>query len=390
MRIVLTGGKTGGHVFPALAVAESLRQFQPGSRSSRSGAATGGAGGAGGAGGSGSRAMAEFLYIGFAGGIEEQVVPAAGIPLVSLPLASPDSIANRLRFLIGGLRALRASVARLRSFHADVVFSTGGFVSLPVTTAAWILRRPIVIFLPDATPGKTVRLTRRWARAIATTTTAAANQLGGARTVVTGYPVRAEFVGISRRDARESLGLGDSDLLLLVVGGSQGARFINQVIVASLPRILPVARILHVCGPGHLDEVLAARNQLPAELRHRYRVEGYLAAREMACAMFAGDLAVTRAGASILGELPAAALPAIVIPLPINAQDANAATLEAAGASVVLPQPRAHHELAGLVLSLLDSPEARQRMRSALKDLQRPSAADDIAGLIMDVGGCAA
>jgi len=381
MRIVITGGKTGGHVFPALAVVESLLQSQRESRLSKSGED-----------GSDSLDMSDLLYVGYAGGIEDQAVLEAGIPLLSLSLATPDSVRNRLRFFLSGSLAVIRCMRRFRLFGPTVVFSTGGFVSLPGSLAAWFTRVPIVVYVPDARPGKTVRFTKRLARSVAVTSEETAALFGDARAVsVTGYPVRAVFRHMKREPARKALGLGDSEPQLLVMGGSQGSAAINRAVADILPALLPWARVLHVCGPQHLAELETVWESLPFDLRERYRLVATLDGERMAEAMFASDVAITRAGASVLGELPAASLPAILIPLPINAQDANAAALERHGAAVVLPQERlVSGELEPVVRSLLQDSDRREAMRAALIRLRRPDAADRIAELILDAGDRAA
>jgi len=203
---------------------------------------------------------------------------------------------------------------------------------------------------------------------------------------VTGYPVRSSFV-VDRpiRDA------GDKDPQVLVMGGSQGSAAINRALVAILPDLLVRARVVHVCGRAHFTDLDAVRRDLPPELQLRYRLEPELDSESMAAEMLASDLAVTRAGASILGELPATGLPAVVVPLPINAQDANAAWLEQAGGCVVLEQQAAEEgQLGPVLISLLEDSERRTAMRQALESLRRPHAASDIAAMILATGSRAA
>ena len=330
--------------------------------------------------------MGELLYVGMKGGIEERIVPAHGIPLIALPLTTPEGLRRTaiaaVQIGIGTLRSLLA----LARFRPHVLFSTGGFVSLPATIAAWLARIPIVVYLPDVQMGRSVALSARFARRVAVTTQESTSFPGSTKVTVTGYPVRRGFIDMDRAQARERLGLTPDERVLLVMGGSLGARAINQAVVVALPELLHAATIIHVCGIANYDEIAHVFDGLPSDIKGRYRLKPFLDEMDMAVAMFAADLAVTRAGASILGELPVARLPAIVVPLPAGRvhQDANATALSSRGGCVIL----ANEELpagglAPLVHSLLEDSERRRTMRVALEQLSRPGAAEDIARIII-------
>lgn len=332
--------------------------------------------------------MVEFLYIGVEGGIEERIAPAHGIPLVTLSLATPEGL------LQTGIAAIQMGFGVLRSllaffkFRPQVVFSTGGFVSLPATVAAWLARIPVVVYLPDVRMGRSVAFAAPLARRLAVTSDESLSFLkSNNKAAVTGYPVRTGFLTMDRSTARRRLGIAGDEKVLLVMGGSLGARAINQAIVAELPDLLATSTVIHVCGAANYDDVTAVRNTLPKHLASRYRLEPFLDEEDMAAAMFAADLAVTRAGASILGELPAAGLPGIVVPLPAARvhQDANATALSSRGACIIL----ANHELPNgslteLILGVLADDGRRAKMRRAMEAFARPNAADDIARIIME------
>jgi UDP-N-acetylglucosamine--N-acetylmuramyl-(pentapeptide) pyrophosphoryl-undecaprenol N-acetylglucosamine transferase len=331
-----------------------------------------------------------MIYVGLAGGVEERAVPAANIPLILLRLTTPDTLRKQVRFAVDVVRAVARCLVLFGKPRPDVVFSTGGFVSLPATVAAWLRRIPVTIYLPDAHPGRAIQVSRRLATTVAVTSQEAAAALHAPDAAVTGYPVRAAFRNVSREDARASAGLLSDDLQILVTGGSQGSLAINTAVQQMLPALLSRARIIHVCGPDHVAACTAAALSLPEGMRRQYRVVGSLDGPSMAEAMMASDLAITRAGASILGELPAAALPAVLVPLPINAQDQNAAVLSRRNAAVVVPQERMADELEPVVLGLLDDGERRARMVEALRALDRPDAALAIARLIVETASRAA
>lgn len=335
--------------------------------------------------------MAEFLYVGLAGGIEEQAVAAADIRLLTLSLATPDSRWRMARFALDLLVGTARCVNRFRRFRPDVLFSTGGFVSLPATLAAWLRRIPVVIFLPDANPGRAVRLTARLARAIAVSTPQTAERLSlASRVRVTGYPVRDDFVGVDRTAARKMEGLEEGDLQVLVTGGSQGSVAINGAVAELLEEVLPVARILHLCGPNHLGALNIVKKRLAPELRARYRLEPSLDGESMARAMYASDIGVVRGGASILGELPIAALPSIVIPLPAAkvGQDINGRVLAQLGGAMLVGQEEAvAGGLRRRLLALLGDAPRRETMRESLMAMRRPRAAQDIATMIVEASG---
>jgi UDP-N-acetylglucosamine--N-acetylmuramyl-(pentapeptide) pyrophosphoryl-undecaprenol N-acetylglucosamine transferase len=292
-----------------------------------------------------------------------------------------------------GLAAIQMGVGVLRSllaffrFRPQVVFSTGGFVSVPATMAAWLARIPVVVYLPDVRMGRSVAFTAPFARRLAVTTDESLSFLKSNKATVTGYPVRVGFTRVDRSTARRQLQIDQDEKVLLVMGGSLGARSINQAVVAGLAELLEASTIIHVCGAANYEDVNAVRNTLPRHLSSRYRLEPFLDEEDMAAAMFAADLAVTRAGASILGELPAAGLPGIVVPLPASRvhQDANGTALSSRGACEIL----ANHELPNgslinLILTMLADSDRLQKMRCAMEGFARPNAADDIARIIIE------
>ena len=285
-----------------------------------------------------------------------------------------------------------ASLRLLRRFRPDVLFSTGGFVSLPATIAAIFRRTPIVIFLPDVSPGLTVRLTSHFATSMAVVDEATRDSLPSNRSIqVTGYPVRPVFRTLTRDAARERLGLSRGDKLLLVMGGSLGARSINQALAQHLSELLEAANVYHITGTTNLSAAEAAAEHLPPKLRQRYRLVASLGAEDIAAAMLAADLAVTRAGASILGELPAAALPAIVVPLPAPRvkQDENARALCAHGGCVVVEDYELDRSLVPLVTGLLFDSDRLSQMSTAMAAQARPEAAQDIGRLILQAAEAA-
>lgn len=320
-------------------------------------------------------------------------MPQTGIELLPLRLKTPDSYLALPQVALDMILGIGRSLKEFRSFQPRTLFSTGGFVSIPATVAAWLTRTPIVLYLPDVRPGRAVRLSAKLATQIAVSTQESLQYLPNSQTTVTGYPVRSSFQMVSREQARTEMGLTSADLQVLVMGGSLGSRTINRAIGRGLPDLLASARVLHVCGQSHLDQMKAARDSLSLELRRRYDVVPYLAAPDMVRAMAASDLAITRGGASILGELPAARLPAIVVPLPAShvGQEANAHALASHGACVLMSDGQAESgRLVELALQLLEDSARRESMAQALAGLARPEASRHIANLILSQAGHAA
>ena len=360
--MLLAGGGTGGHVYPGLAVARALESEL---------AARGEA--------------LEMLYVGVKGRVDETIVPREGIAFRAiaagqLRVSSPLAFARGLALLARGtLQAVRV----VRRFRPDAVFATGGYASVPVGFAARLLRRPLVVFLPDVTPGWAVRLLSRLATRMTTTSDAALAHLPAGRSTAVGYPVRAEFWTLDRAAARARLALPDEDAVLLVAAGSLGARKINDAVLEALPRLLAACTVVHVTGNDDLAHALERRAGLASELQSRYVARAYL--DDMPAAMRAADLAVSRAGASTLGELPAAALPAVLVPGEYEgwSQAPNAQYLQAQGAAVMLRNADIA-QLGNTVLSLLGDSTRLAAMRDAMRALARPNAARELAHVVME------
>jgi UDP-N-acetylglucosamine--N-acetylmuramyl-(pentapeptide) pyrophosphoryl-undecaprenol N-acetylglucosamine transferase len=362
VKVVLAGGGTGGHVYPSISVARALQEL--------------------------ARERGEpleMLYVGVRGRVDEQIVPREGLAFRAvaagqLRVGSPlVFVRNALRLALG----VAQSTWLLLRYRPDVIFATGGYASVPVGVAARLLRRPLIVYLPDVTPGWAVRLLARLATRMATTSERALGHLPSKKTVVIGYPVRGDFWSVDRDAARARLGIGPDERLLLVTGASLGARAINDAVVAALPALIERCIVLHLTGGAGEAAALAARQALPAEARARYMVRGYL--DDMAAAMRAADLIVSRAGASVLGELPAAGVPAVLVPGEYEgwSQAPNAEYLEAQGAAMMLRNADLGR-LSAVVADLLDDAPRRAAMARAMSALARPEAARDLARMLVE------
>jgi UDP-N-acetylglucosamine--N-acetylmuramyl-(pentapeptide) pyrophosphoryl-undecaprenol N-acetylglucosamine transferase len=266
---------------------------------------------------------------------------------------------------------VRPALRTIDEVRPDVTFTSGGYVSAPVVLASRLRRVPVLLFSADVSAGLAIRTEARLAARIAVPVAEASRGLPASRTFVSGYPVRPELRSLpARNSAKAALGFDAERPLLLVFGGSQGARILNQAITAGLPRLLEVAQVLHLAG---------ALDAPSLSSRPGYRVEAFL--EDMPAALAAADLAVCRAGASTLGELPAAGLPAILVPGPFAGghQRHNAEVLARAGGAEVLGNERVSAELVERALALLRSPERLAGMSAAMRAMFRPEAARTIA-----------
>ena len=365
MRVAFCGGGTGGHVYPALTVAAALQRRY------------------------GDVHPVDLLYIGVKGKIDQQLVEREGIPFRAIT-AGPLRVGSIKGTAEGGLRLTAGSAqafSLLGSFKPDVVFATGGYGSVGVAFAARARRLPLILFEPGPESGLAVKLLARAATRIVVTILPALEHMPPQKTRVIGYPVRPAFFEATRREARERLGLDAGLPLLLISGASSGASRLNEAVVPWISEFLEHGQVVHLSGPRDEPWLTEIRRGMPEERQQRYHVYAYLH-EDMPYALAAADLAVMRSGASVLGELPAAGLPAILVPGEYEGwdQSANARYLEEQGAAVMLRQSNIDH-LQPLVTELLADRARLESMKTALAALRRPSAAEEIADLIAATAG---
>jgi UDP-N-acetylglucosamine--N-acetylmuramyl-(pentapeptide) pyrophosphoryl-undecaprenol N-acetylglucosamine transferase len=256
--------------------------------------------------------------------------------------------------------------------------------------AARLAGVPVLIYLPDIEPGLAIKSLARFADRVAVTAKPAAKHFRAGQAVVTGYPVRRELFERDQAEARARLGLSvenDGRTVLLAFGGSQGAHSINQAMSDGIEELLNLTQVIHISGQRDAEWIQARRASLPESLRGGYHLVAYLH-EEMADALLAADLAVSRAGASTLGEFPAAGLPAVLIPYPYAGahQWANARYLAEAGAATTITDADLGTDLIPTLLELLTDHDRRATMERAARALARPDAAQSIAALLAELG----
>lgn len=314
-------------------------------------------------------------------------MPAAGIGLQRLALRSLRSVQRDVHLVLDPLRLL-ASVPQalwwLVRRRPAAIFTTGGYVAIPVLLAARVLGIPTLLWEGNVVPGKSVRATARLASALAVSfeaTCAALPARGGC--FVTGTPIR-DLAIIDRIAARERLGIPAAGRLLVVFGGSQAVRRLNDAVTGALPGLVERMHVIHMTGEEGLAAAEAARAAMPEARRDRYRPEAFLG-ETLLDALAAADLLVGRAGSSTLAEATAFGLPMVVVPYPHAGahQRANADVLASAGAGEVI----ADEELTAASLleatAILDDPARHVTMSAAARSMARPGAADAVAELLL-------
>ena len=371
VRVVIAGGGTGGHTSAGLAVAEAL--------------AAGGA---------------EVHWIGSHEGIEARRVPEAGVPFYPISTGKlrrywdRKNVTDLLLRVPAGFVQSRSLLGRLKP---AVLFSAGGFVSVPPALAARALGIPVVVHEQTAVPGLANRITARFAARIAVSFPPVSFPKSGGgfaadRVVVTGNPVRREVLGGSREAALAQFGFDAAVPLVYVTGGAQGSHRINRMVGEALPRLLAICQILHQCGDraetgdhAWLQELSRA---LPPASRARYAVTPYVGA-ELRDVYAAAALLVGRSGAGTVTECCGLGVPAVFVPLPGasgDEQTANARLVEAAGGAVVLPQGELTAEsLVDTLTRLLADRAGLQAMGARARALAVPDAAQRLARIIREV-----
>ena len=360
MRLLIAAGGTGGHIYPALAVATSIRR-RP--------------------------AAPELDWVGGRRGLEAQLVPPAGFRLRRLALRSLRSVELDAHLVLDPIR-LAASVPQalwlLLRRRPAAIFTTGGYVAIPVLIAARILGVPTLLWEGNVVPGRSVRATARLASALAVSFAATCAALPSRRPCfVTGTPIR-DVAAIDRVAARERLGIPPDARLVVVFGGSQAVRRLNDAVLGALPRLVEMVYVVHLAGDDGIPAAEAARAALPEGLRARYRPVAFLG-EGLLDALAAADLVVGRAGSSTLAEIAAFGLPMIVVPYPYAGahQRANAVELVHGGAARFVDDDAFDSAALLDAASILDDPTMHATMAAAARSLAKPAAADAVAELVL-------
>ncbi|MET8694071.1 UDP-N-acetylglucosamine--N-acetylmuramyl-(pentapeptide) pyrophosphoryl-undecaprenol N-acetylglucosamine transferase [Streptomyces bauhiniae] len=375
-RLVVTGGGTGGHTYPALTAVRTLE-----GRLAEQG-----------------RGL-ETLWIGTVDGLEARVAPAEGIPFTTvvtgklrrtknpIKMVSPANVRDMARVPLGVLQARRV----IDEFQPQVVLATGGYVAVPAGLASRMCRLPLVLHEQTVRLGLANRKLAASASRICVSSESTLPLLPRAArsiAVVTGNPVRPEVLTGHADKAVESLRLHGFDRRLptvYVTGGAQGAQQINELIAGALPWLLRQANVIHQCGSANLDALRTGSADLPAELAGRYHLTGFVGP-ELPDVLALADVVVSRSGAGTLAELTALGKPAVFVPLASaagNEQAHNARHLQDSGAAVSLEGDVTVDQVRNAMGPLLSDASLRRAMAERARAYGRPDAADRLVDEIL-------
>ena len=362
MRIIVSGGGTGGHIYPAVTIANQIKEKQP---------------------------DAEIIFVGTREGLECEIVPRYGYPIEFIEVAgfqrklSLDTIQSAFKLLAGLIDALKL----IRKIKPDLVVGTGGYVCGPVLFLAALQGIPTCIQEQNAMPGVTNKILAHFVKKVFLGYQEAGKYFGGnSEKIFTGNPIRKEILEVSRATAIEKFKLDPAKKTILVSGGSRGARSINDamaLVETSLAGRSDV-QVIHITGETGYEKFIG---QVEKKVLMSDNIKVFRYMHDMPLALAAADLAIFRSGAIGLAELMARGIPSILVPYPYataNHQEHNARAVEGAGGAVVILDK----ELTGEILlkqieSLLADESKLQKMKDAAKALGRPEAAEDIARKVL-------
>ena len=366
MRIIFTGGGTGGHFYPIIAVAEAVRALAKKKQ----------------------LVEPELIYSG-PEQFDERALFESDIRFIQSPAGkvrrytSIYNVTDTIKTFVGILKAL----VQLFSLYPDVVFSKGGYASVPTVLAARILGIPVVIHESDAKPGRANVLASRFAKRIAISYPETAEYFKKTKGTValTGTPVRKELHGIDREGGKALLKLPEHMPLVLVLGGSLGSARINETLLAALPDILPHAAVVHQTGKSHYDGVVGTAEVILTahQNKEHYHAFPFLSVLSMRMAAGAATVTVSRAGSGTIAELSLWKKPAILIPIPeeiSHDQRTNAYAYARTGGAIVIEESNlTPHVLSSEIVSIVQDPVRQAEMAEKGHLFARPEAAETLA-----------
>ncbi len=350
---------TGGGVYPALAVLQALENKTE-----------------------------EVLWVGSRSGMEETLLARYQVPFKAISAAGIHGIdilrlpKNSLQLFKGWLE----SKAIIHDFKPHVIFFTGGYLGIPMSAAACNI--PSVVFIPDIEPGQALKIIMRSANSIAVTTNLSLPYIQEKKTVkVTGYPLRKEIKKWDRKKSRAHFHIPLQEKVLLVFGGSKGARSINQALIPILNKLIEEMHVIHITGVNNWKDIQTTIKTDSAFRSPRYHAFPFLH-EDMGAAFAAADLAVCRAGASTIGELPYFGLPAIMVPYPHawQYQRQNAEYLVNAGGAEIIEDKNLSTELYRKITTIISDKQKTESMRKNLQKLAVGDAGQSIANMLLEVG----
>ncbi|OGI29388.1 MAG: undecaprenyldiphospho-muramoylpentapeptide beta-N-acetylglucosaminyltransferase [Candidatus Moranbacteria bacterium RIFOXYA12_FULL_44_15] len=357
MRIVLTGGGTGGHIVPLITVAQKIKEKTP---------------------------DAEFIFMGQGGEMAENFMRQAGIPVKSIWSGKVRRYFSPLNFL----DAFKVPVGIIQSlfwllvYMPDAVFGKGGHGSVPVVLAAWAYRIPVLIHESDSNPGLANSMLSKFAERVAVSYPEAEKYFPSSQVVLTGNPVRTDIAQGDAEKARREYNLIESRKTIFVVGGSQGARIINSKIVEILPELLKKYQVIHQTGKKNFDDVCRKAGELGIKAGYGGYFPLALYGDELKDILAASDLVVSRASATTISEIAAAGKPAILIPLENSAnnhQKMNAYSVAKRGGCLVLEEENLGEIfLFDKITEIMEDEQLRNKLSTNIRAFYHPDAAEKI------------
>jgi UDP-N-acetylglucosamine--N-acetylmuramyl-(pentapeptide) pyrophosphoryl-undecaprenol N-acetylglucosamine transferase len=355
MKVIISGGGTGGHIYPAIAIANELKAIDP---------------------------ATEILFVGAEGKMEMEKVPRAGYTIVGLPVVGikRELTLTNLGFPFKLGRSLLRARQIVRNFRPDATVGVGGYASGPLLLAASLKGIPTLIQEQNSYAGLTNKVLARWAKRICVAYPGMEKFFPADKIKLTGNPVRSDIQLADQQieAGRLLFGLEASRPTLLIIGGSQGARTINESIETGLQRFVDAGvQVVWQTGPAFSERAKAAVAAVGSPL-----IKAYDFIYDMDKAYAVADVVVSRAGALSVSELCLVGRPAILVPFPAAAEDhqtKNAMSLVAHNAALLVNDHAARQELVTSALNLLSNPTQQQQLRTQIKTLAKPNAARDIA-----------
>ncbi len=366
MKVLIAGGGTGGHIYPGLAIARSLEE---------------------------NFSDLELLFVGTKQGLEADIIPKEGYELKTISVEGlPRKVSIKLfKSLFKSTKALIESKRIIKEFKADIVIGTGGYVCGPVVLAAALDNIPTLIHEQNAYPGITNKLLSRFVDRVALSNIDAKKYFSNpAKITLTGNPIRPEILEKSREEGFKELNLRADKKIILVFGGSRGAKSINQAVVNLYGRIEQLdCQLLHITGKRDFAAIKeqAKKKGIKDLEKGKIIIKPYL--YNMSAALAVSSIVISRAGATGLAEITACGIPAILIPYPYAAEDHqlhNARSLERKGAAkVILDNEITADLLYQNIKSILSNKSELTKMSAASRSLGRPEAIKNILKIIEDL-----
>lgn len=366
MKIVLTGGGTGGHLTPLVAVAEKLKSKLGGE--------------------------VQFLYVGSGAELEKKIMNEEGIPCKFVKSGkirryfSIDNFVDVFKVPVGFVQALWI----LLRFMPDAIFSKGGYVAVPIVLAAWLYRIPILMHESDSAPGIANQFLSKFANRIAVAYPSAEQYFPNEKTALVGNPIRHNMIEGDAHILRREIGFTESKKTILVLGGSQGSQVINDAIVKILPQLLSHYQIIHQTGEANYQDVIKEAAFMGIKAGHGgYYPTAFMNANKLRDSFALSDIVISRAGATFITEIAANGKPAILVPISRSANDhqrMNAYALAQIGAAQVLEETNlGEHILMEKINKILSDDQLYMGMSEKIKTFYHPNAADVIANGIIEI-----